>query len=75
MNILGADVAKQCIAARLLDEILIFFAPVLLGDGVAIFHHQGGMKVRLAQIPRETAHWYSVVYQRAVASTRNYPIE
>ncbi len=62
VNILGANVAMQCIAASLLDEILIFFVPVLLGDGVRIFRHPGGTNVRLAQIPDESAHWYSVVY-------------
>jgi dihydrofolate reductase len=35
--IFGADVAKQCLAAGLLDEIVIHVAPVLLGDGVPLF--------------------------------------
>ncbi|MFF5053666.1 dihydrofolate reductase family protein [Micromonospora sp. NPDC000663] len=61
VNVLGADVAKQCLRAGLLDEILIFFAPVLLGDGVRIFDDPGGEQVRLAPIPGETAHWYRVV--------------
>ncbi|MEU5944739.1 dihydrofolate reductase family protein [Micromonospora sp. NPDC047465] len=62
VNILGANVAKQCIEAGLLDEVLMFFAPVLLGDGVRMFDHPGGAEVRLAPIPGETAHWYSVVH-------------
>lgn len=62
VNILGANVAKQCIQAGLLDEVLMFFAPVLLGDGVRIFDQPGGTNVRLAPIPGETAHWYSVIY-------------
>ncbi|MFR9774871.1 dihydrofolate reductase family protein [Micromonospora sp. MS34] len=62
VNILGADVAKQCIRAGLLDEILIFFAPVLLGGGVRMFDDPGGTEVRLAPIPGETAHWYRVVH-------------
>ncbi|MEU5785010.1 dihydrofolate reductase family protein [Micromonospora lupini] len=61
VNILGADVAKQCLRAGLLDEILIFFAPVLLGDGVPMFDDPGGERVRLAPIPGETEHWYRVV--------------
>ncbi|CCH21447.1 dihydrofolate reductase family protein [Micromonospora lupini] len=61
VNILGADVAKQCLRAGLLDEILILFAPVLLGDGVPIFDDPGGERVRLVPIPGETEHWYSVV--------------
>ncbi|GAA4568053.1 dihydrofolate reductase family protein [Micromonospora coerulea] len=62
VNILGANVAQQCIEAGLLDEILMFFAPVLLGDGIRMFNHPGGTTVRLAPIPGETAHWYSVLY-------------
>jgi dihydrofolate reductase len=62
VNILGASVAQQCIQAGQLDEVLMFFAPVLLGDGVRIFDQPGGTNVRLAPIPGETAHWYSVIY-------------
>ncbi|MBQ0906409.1 dihydrofolate reductase family protein [Micromonospora sp. U21] len=62
VNVLGANVAKQCIQAGLLDEILMFFAPVLLGDGVRMFDHPGGTRVRLAPIPGEAAHWYRVIY-------------
>ncbi|MGI9001317.1 MAG: dihydrofolate reductase family protein [Pseudonocardia sp.] len=62
VNILGANVAKQCIEAGLLDEILVLVAPVLLGDGVRMFDHPGGTNVRLAPIPGETAQWYSVIY-------------
>ncbi|MFI2661263.1 dihydrofolate reductase family protein [Micromonospora carbonacea] len=62
VNILGADVARQCVRAGLLDEVLIFFAPVLLGAGVRIFDDPGGPAVRLTPIPGETAHWYRVAY-------------
>ncbi|MEV4489922.1 dihydrofolate reductase family protein [Micromonospora coxensis] len=61
VNVLGANVARQCIQAGLLDEILIFFAPVLLGDGVRLFDRPGGARVRLAPIEGESAHWYRVV--------------
>ncbi|MGW4942128.1 dihydrofolate reductase family protein [Actinoplanes sp. NPDC004185] len=50
VNILGADVAAQCLAAGLLDEILVFIAPVLLGDGVRLFHRPGGTHVPLDQL-------------------------
>lgn len=62
VNILGANVAKQCTEARLLDEVLVLVAPVLLGDGVRMFDHPGGANVRLKPIAGETAHWYSVIY-------------
>lgn len=50
VNVIGADVAAQCLAAGLLDEILVFIAPVLLGDGVRLFYRPGGAQVRLDPI-------------------------
>ena len=60
VNVLGADVARQCVEAGLLDEVLVFFAPVLLGDGVRLFHRPGAGRVRLVRIAGESAHWYQV---------------
>ena len=34
LEILGADVAGQCLRRGLVDEILVYVIPVLLGDGV-----------------------------------------
>ncbi|SDL19303.1 dihydrofolate reductase family protein [Streptomyces indicus] len=34
LEILGADVAAQCLEHGLVDEILVYVLPVLLGDGV-----------------------------------------
>ena len=62
VNVLGANVAAQCLEAELLDEVLMFFAPVLLGDGVRIFARPGGTNVRLTPIPDEVAHWYRIAY-------------
>lgn len=50
VNVLGASVARQCLEAGELDEIFVFVAPVLLGDGVRLFEHQGGARVRLERI-------------------------
>lgn len=61
VNVLGADIARQCIEAHLLGEVLIFFAPVLLGGGVRIFEQADGPQVRLQRKPGETEHWYRVV--------------
>ena len=36
LEILGADVAAQCLQAGLVDEMLVYVLPVLLGDGVRI---------------------------------------
>ena len=65
VNVLGADVARQLIAARLLDEVLLFSASVLLGDGVRFFAHPGGTQVLLDRVPGETEHWYRVRYPTA----------
>jgi dihydrofolate reductase len=36
LEVLGADVAGQCLARGLVDEILVYVLPVLLGDGINI---------------------------------------
>lgn len=50
VNVLGASLAAQCLAAGVLDEILVYIVPVLLGDGVRLFDHQGGANVKLEQV-------------------------
>jgi dihydrofolate reductase len=66
VNILGASIARQCLEAGLLDEILVFIAPVLLGDGVRLFDHPGGTNVKLERLsvahsPTATSLWLRVV--------------
>jgi dihydrofolate reductase len=39
--VLGANVARQCLGAGLLDEIIVHVAPVLVGDGVRLYEHAG----------------------------------
>ena len=34
LEILGADVAGQCLQRGLVDQILVYVLPVLLGDGI-----------------------------------------
>jgi dihydrofolate reductase len=51
VNVLGASVALQCIDAGVLDEVFVCIAPVMLGDGVPLFHRPGGgARVRLERI-------------------------
>jgi len=45
--VLGATTARRCLERGLLDEVLVHVAPVLLGDGVRLFDHPGGTRVRL----------------------------
>jgi dihydrofolate reductase len=61
VTILGADVAAQCLEAGLLDEVLVFVVPVLLGDGTPMFPRRPGeARVRLEPIADDTPHWYRV---------------
>jgi dihydrofolate reductase len=39
--VIGADIARQCIEERLVDEIRAHVAPLLLGDGVRFFNWPG----------------------------------
>jgi dihydrofolate reductase len=50
VNVLGADVARQCLEIGELDEVLVYIAPQFLGDGVALFEHPGGRSVALDPI-------------------------
>ena len=48
--VLGANIARQCLEAGLLDEIIINVAPVLVGEGVRLFERSGSEPVRLEPI-------------------------
>ena len=48
--VLGANVARQCLEAGLLDEIIVHVAPVLLGDGIGLFERADGAPVQLEPI-------------------------
>ena len=67
VNVLGASVAAQCLAAGVLDEVLVSVTPVFLGDGTRLFEHPGGKTVRLKQIkvlhtPQMTNLWYGIAF-------------
>ena len=66
VNVLGADIARQCLEAGLLDEVLVLVAPVFLGDGVPLFRRTAGGPVRLERVsvvtaPLATHLWFRVV--------------
>jgi dihydrofolate reductase len=48
--ILGANIARQCLEAGLLDEVIVHVAPVLVGDGVRLFERPGGEPVRIEPV-------------------------
>src|ERR1700677_122274 len=43
----GADVIQQDLAARLVDELRLHLAPVLLGAGKRLFDHLGSQAIEL----------------------------
>jgi dihydrofolate reductase len=47
VGVFGADIARQCLRAGLIDEIVVHVAPVLLGDGLRLFESPGAPPVRL----------------------------
>ena len=49
LEILGADVAAQALRRGLVDEILVYLLPVVLGDGIQ-FSPAGGIRVDLDPI-------------------------
>jgi dihydrofolate reductase len=66
VNILGANVAQQCLDAGALDEILVCVAPVMLGDGVRLFDRPGGDNVKLERVSVSTAPLSTNVWLRVV---------
>jgi dihydrofolate reductase len=47
VGVFGADIARQCVLAGLVDDILIHLVPVLLGDGVRLFSQPGLPPIQL----------------------------
>lgn len=66
VNVLGADVARQCLELGQLDEVLLIVAPVLLGDGTRFLSSPGMQRARLQRdrvdvLPHATNIWFRVV--------------
>ena len=49
VGLLGAGMARQCLEAGLLDEIVVQVAPVMLGDGVRLFDPPAGRQIKLGR--------------------------
>jgi hypothetical protein len=60
----GADVARQCLAAGLVDELQLHVVPVLLGDGIPLFAGSGPAarltKLRVVDAPNVTHIRYRI---------------
>ena len=50
LEVFGANVARQCLAAGLVDEIVVHIVPVLLGDGVRLYGGPGMAQVDLERV-------------------------
>ena len=55
LEILGADVAGQCLRRGLVDEILVYVMPVLLGDGIRFFSSAGLARIDLEPLESRRA--------------------
>jgi dihydrofolate reductase len=66
VNVLGASTARQCLDAGLLDEILVFIVPVLLGDGTRLFEHPGGTNIKLERLRMTEARWMTSLWLRVL---------
>lgn len=50
LEILGADVARQCLQRGLVDEILVYVLPVLLGGGTRFYSSPGLARIDLEPV-------------------------
>jgi len=50
VGILGPTIARQCLDAGLLDEIVVQIAPILLGDGTRLLDRPGTRQTRLEKV-------------------------
>ena len=66
VNVLGADIARQCMELGELDEVLAIIAPVLLGDGTRLFQHPGGRQVELERLSVDTVPHATNVWMRVL---------
>ena len=70
--VLGASVARSCLQAGLLDEIIVHVAPVLVGDGVRLYENAGGAPVRLEAVSADV-EGETTVLRYAVRTGRPEP--
>jgi dihydrofolate reductase len=50
IEVFGANLAAQCLAAGLVDELVVHVAPVLLGDGIRLYGKHGAASVPLERV-------------------------
>ncbi|MFC4713530.1 dihydrofolate reductase family protein [Planococcus dechangensis] len=67
--VLGADVGQQLLRAKLVEEVQIAIAPMLLGAGTRMFDHLEDLEIKLEKVRAiETSQqievYYKVIYPR-----------
>jgi dihydrofolate reductase len=50
LAVFGADVGAQCLAVDLVDEVMVWVVPVLLGAGVPLYRSAAPARIRLEEI-------------------------
>lgn len=60
----GASTIRQCLDARLLDELHLLIAPVLLGDGLRLFETRQRAPVDFEQIGADPYEGFTVLKYR-----------
>ncbi|HJS95903.1 MAG TPA: dihydrofolate reductase family protein [Solirubrobacteraceae bacterium] len=66
VGIFGASLSQQCLSTRLLDEIVLHVAPVLLGGGVRLFGDGNDERVELERVSVGAAEGLTDVRFRVV---------
>lgn len=66
VNLLGAELARECLDLGEVDEVLTIIAPVLLGGGTRLFAHPQERQVQLERLqvqvlPHVTNLWHRVI--------------
>jgi dihydrofolate reductase len=64
LEVLGADVAGQCLRRGLVDEIMVFVLPVLLGDGTRLFSAPGLARIDLEPLDSTQAGAVTILRYR-----------
>ncbi|HLR96572.1 MAG TPA: dihydrofolate reductase family protein [Jiangellaceae bacterium] len=65
VQIISADIARQALEHGLIDELQVFVAPVLLGDGIRIFDVPGGQRIdwELVKIYEDSPRSFGRIYR------------
>lgn len=66
LEVLGGDVIRRCIAAGVVDEIVLHVLPVLLGDGVPVFEHGAFGRISLEKIGADESRQVTTLRFRVV---------